>query len=191
MHYINKWWRIVVVVSGNAWMFSEKVNASIISIRQSLWNESWVTSRFALPHQLVGLLVFRRKKTIGHLMFVRSFVRHEISSSNISKPVWPRITKFYEDIHADIIYSQTGYDVIIFSVGSKSHKRVNFLSYPGRNFSVMVQPIRKRFTVLETVIQGLHFLLCNLLDVFAPWARKWGSSGPTVVETTNASRFEI
>ena len=41
----------------------------------------------------------------------------------------------------------------------------------------------KMFTVLETVIHGLHFLLCNLLDIFAPWPRKWGSSGPCVVYT--------
>ena len=34
--------------------------------------------------------------------------------------------------------------------------------------------IRKMFTVLETVIQGLHFLLCNPLDIFAPGPRKWG-----------------
>ena len=45
---------------------------------------------------------------------VRSFVRHEISSSNISKTVRPRITKFYGDIHTDIVYSHTGYDVIIY-----------------------------------------------------------------------------
>ena len=62
---------------------------------------------------------------------------------------------------------------------------------------------KKRFTVLETVIQALHFLSCNLVDIFARWPRKWGSSGPTVVyalhkwliliflETTNASRFKI
>ena len=31
------------------------------------------------------------------------------------------------------------------------------------------------------MIQGLHLLLCNLLDIFVPWTRKWGSSGPTVV----------
>jgi len=67
-------------------------------------------------------------------------------------------------------------------VGSKSHKRVvNFWWHSDRDFSIMVQPIPKWFTVLETVIQGVYFLLCNLLDIFAPWPRKWGSSGPTVV----------
>ena len=43
----------------------------------------------------------------------------------------------------------------------------------------MVQPILNNFTVLETVIRGLHFVLCNLLDIFAPWPRKWSSSGST------------
>ena len=44
-----------------------------------------------------------------------SFVQHEISSWNISRTVvWPRITKFYTDINTDIVYSHTGYDVIIY-----------------------------------------------------------------------------
>ena len=43
---------------------------------------------------------------------VRSFVRHEISSSNISKTISPRITRFLGDIYTDIVYSHTGYDVI-------------------------------------------------------------------------------
>ena len=34
-----------------------------------------------------------------------SFVRCEISSSNISKTVWARIIKFYRHIHTDIVYS--------------------------------------------------------------------------------------
>ena len=55
-----------------------------------------------------------RATGIGHFMFVSSFVRHEINSSNISKNVWPRITKFYGDIDTDIVYSHTGYDVIIY-----------------------------------------------------------------------------
>ena len=67
----------------------------------------------------------------------------------------------------------------------------------------MVQPILNYFTVLETVIQWLQFLFCNLLDIFAAWPRKWGSSGPTVVyalhkllilicsETANASSVKI
>ena len=32
------------------------------------------------------------------------------------------------------------------------------------------------------VIQVIHFLFCNPLDEFAPCPRKWGSSGPTVVQ---------
>ena len=33
------------------------------------------------------------------------------SSSYISRMVWPRIAKFYIDIHIDLVYSPTGYDV--------------------------------------------------------------------------------
>ena len=54
------------------------------------------------------------------------FVRHEISSSNISKTVWPTTTKFYSDIHNDIVYSHTGHDVIIYFlsevIGDKQSK---------------------------------------------------------------------
>ena len=42
-----------------------------------------------------------------------SLIRHEISSSNISKTVWPRITKFLQAMHTDIVYSHPGYYVII------------------------------------------------------------------------------
>ena len=59
--------------------------------------------------------------------------------------------------------------------------RVNCGSCSGRDFSITFQPILKWFTGLETAIQVLHFLLCNLIDIFAPWPRKWGSSGPSVV----------
>ena len=33
----------------------------------------------------------------------------------------------------------------------------------------------QRFTVLETVFQVHHLLLCNLLDSFVPWPGKWVS----------------
>ena len=48
------------------------------------------------------------------------------------------------------------------SVGSKLHKRVQFGSFCGRDFSVMFQPISKRFTVLERAIQVRH----SPLDTF-------------------------
>ena len=85
---------------------------------------------------------------------VPSFVRHEISSSNISK-----ITKFYGDIHTDIVYNHTGYDIITYFRSAANRAYVYFGSYSGRDFSVTVRPkpILKRFKVLETVIQGVHF----------------------------------
>ena len=45
----------------------------------------------------------------------------------------------------------------------------------------MFQPILKMFAVLETMMQGLHSFLCNLLDIVARLPQKSGSSGPTVV----------
>ena len=55
----------------------------------------------------------------------------------------------------------------------QSHKRVHLGSCSGRDLSMPVQPILKKFTVFETVIQGFNFLFCKLLDIFAPWPPKW------------------
>ena len=38
-----------------------------------------------------------------------------------------------------------------------------------------LKPILKKFTVLKTVIQGLHFPLCNLLEIFSLGPRKMGA----------------
>ena len=43
--------------------------------------------------------------------FVRSFVRHKVSCSNISITVRPRITKFYTDFLANLLFSHTWYDI--------------------------------------------------------------------------------
>ena len=37
-------------------------------------------------------------------------VHHKVSGSNISRTVWPRITKFCTDVLADLVYRHTGYD---------------------------------------------------------------------------------
>ena len=51
----------------------------------------------------------------------------------------------------------------------------SFGSSSVRDFSITVQRILTEFTVLETVIEVLHFLFRNLLDIFAPWPRKMGT----------------
>ena len=135
---------------------------------------------------------------------VRLRRRHQMICWNISETVRASDVKIYHKIALDSLYISTRkWRHKLLSVGSESYKRVNFGSRSGRDFSITVQPILKRFTILEIVIQGLHFSLCNLLDVFAPWPRKWGSIGPAVVyafhmwlilicsETTNASSFKI
>ena len=53
LHYINGWCRIVVAVNGNAWTFSEQVISS--RVLYMAVTVGWLTSYFALPHQLVGL----------------------------------------------------------------------------------------------------------------------------------------
>ena len=41
-----------------------------------------------------------------------SFVRHNVKQSYISRAVSPRIAKFYMGVHAYLVYSHYGYDVI-------------------------------------------------------------------------------
>ena len=96
---------------------------------------------------------------------------------NISETTKASNFKMQNTIAIDSLYIFTGNDVThqLLPVGHKSHKRVHFASSSGRDFSVMVHPMLKKFTVLETVVQGLHFLLCNLLDIFAPLPRKMGA----------------
>lgn len=50
------------------------------------------------------------------------------------------------------------------SVSNKPHKRVHFGSCSGRDSSIMVQKISKRFKVLERVIQVLRFPFYNPLE---------------------------
>ena len=45
-------------------------------------------------------------------MQVSSFVCHEVRQSYVLRTVSPRITKFYTDIHASLLYTHTGYDLI-------------------------------------------------------------------------------
>ena len=48
-----------------------------------------------------------------------SIVHHKVSGSNISRTFWPRVTKCYTDIHTDLLYSRTGYDVTNYTSGPK------------------------------------------------------------------------
>ena len=84
-----------------------------------------IKSRFVWLERDKFLGVAFRAIGIGHLMLVR----REISSSDISKTVWPRITKFYGDIHTDIVYIQTGYDVIICFRSAANRTNVKILGH--------------------------------------------------------------
>ena len=76
------------------------------------WNK-WLTTvaltgmtwRFTLPINWWTFLFYAG--------VVRSFVvRHKVKQLYISITIWPRITKFYTDIHTDRVYNSTGYDII-------------------------------------------------------------------------------
>ena len=79
--------------------------------------------------------------------------------------------KISNSIALNSLYIFIGNDVTSYFRSQANRMNVFIL---GRDFSIMVQPILKKFTVLEIVIQVVHFLLCNLLDISATWPRKWG-----------------
>ena len=95
---------------------------------------------------------------------------HEMNFlGNISETIRASNFNIYHKVALDSLYISTGNEVInYFSDRKQIVQPVNFGSFSGHDFSITVQPILKRFTVLESVIQGLHLLLCNLLDIFAP-----------------------
>ena len=70
-----------------------------------------------------------------------SFVRHKVKQSYSSRMVCPRINKFYSDIHTDLLYISTVYDVTIYFRSEVIAIQIveNADSYGcGRNFSRML-----------------------------------------------------
>ena len=53
-------------------------------------------------HRSLTVLCEPYVRALGH---IRSFVRDKVSPSNISRTVWPRLTKFHIDIHTDLFYN--------------------------------------------------------------------------------------
>ena len=76
-----------------------------------------LVAAFCLHHQLVGFLLDKANRRMAFCyqrlprsaLFVRrhSFVRHKVSGSDILRTVLPRNTKFYTDIHADLLSTAT------------------------------------------------------------------------------------
>ena len=77
-----------------------------------------------------------------------------MSFSNISKTVQPRITKFYSDIHTDMFYSRTRYDIIIYfrseAIGEKNSRKYRLR--------------RLRVEFLETIQDGIMKLYMLIED---------------------------
>ena len=80
-------------------------------------------------------------------------------------------THLYRHMPGRYLYLHMKWRHQLLPVSSKSRKRVHFGSFSGRDFLKTVQQISEKFRVLESLIQGLHFLLYNQLDIFAPLPR--------------------
>ena len=96
---------------------------------------------------------------IGFIMFVR----REINSSNMSKTIWPRITKFYRDIHTNIVYSHTGYEAIIYFRSKIIAKKLLKIPLPTASGGISRKWFKLRsrnFTRLSRTIQS-HILARN------------------------------
>ena len=66
-----------------------------------------------------------------------------------------------------ILYISTGNDVTSY-FGSPTNRIIVFILGRDIDDGSTDEPILKKFTVLEIVVQGLHFLMWNILDIFAP-----------------------
>ena len=64
----------------------------------------------------------------------------------------------------------------ILPVRGKSQKYVYFGSLSAQYSLKTIQPISKRFTVLDRLIQVLHCLLRQTSDIVVTWPRKWDSN---------------
>ena len=113
--------------------------------RGNCWNVIWILN-------LVIGMAFRLTPPISGWVFMTpsaSVVHYKVCGSYISRPVWPRISKFYMDIHTDLVFSHAKYDVTSYfqSVFIEVRKTAENAPSDGfrSNFSVaalcLVQPI--------------------------------------------------
>ena len=108
--------------------------------------------------QFVGFSIVPRFRRSACMAFLPrscstiTFVQHEIVISNISysRTVWPRITKFYVNIHTDIFYSRTWYDVrhYLLPVGNISEKRNTRLCQNYRTICLICHPTNVMLRVI-------------------------------------------
>ena len=91
------------------------------------------------------------------------------SCLNISETIRASNFQIAHNVAQDSLYPSTRNDVIIYVRSAANRTKCSrWVMFGWRFFSMTLEPILKKFTVLEIVIQWLHFLLCNLLDIFAP-----------------------
>ena len=85
----------------------------------------------------------------------------------------------FHHIAFDSLYISTRNDITSYFGSAANHinKCVHLGSCSSCNFWIMFQPILKRFPVWNSSAS----FSAVLLDIFAPWPRKWGSSGPVVI----------
>ena len=86
---------------------------------------------------------------------VHSFVRHEISSSNISKTFWARTTLFHRRIHTDIVYSRTGHDIIIYFRSKVIGETVDGFGWNFSRKRLQISPVKNIGRVFE--LSGVSF----------------------------------
>ena len=118
------------------------------------------------------------------LRHVRLFFWHQISSSNISRTVWPKITKFYMDNHTEIVYNRTIYDIIIYF--RSEVKRKNCRKY--RLQWLWAQFLENGSSEDGQILQTLSRTICltNLPDMTSPAA-----SGRHVLSLENPRKCRI
>ena len=129
-------------------------------------------------------IIFRRNAIgISFVTFVHSLTRNH--SSNISRTVWPRFTKFYMDIHTDILCGHTGYD------GRKLLQKLSKILFPTASGGISQERFKRGLPKLthfsETVCHkptGYNVTSCfrSALLKFEKWPKM---SHPTALFALN------
>ena len=104
-----------------------------------------------------------------------AFRRHEMIFFNISKTIRDSDFKIYHKVVLDSLFIRTGNDVINYfrSAANRTNVIKFWVIFESRFLDNGSTDSEKVYS-LETAIQVVHFLLCNVLDIFCSLAHKMG-----------------
>ena len=105
---------------------------------------------------------------------------------SISETIRASNFEIYHNVAHDSLYMSTGNVVTIYiQCGANSANVSIYGPCSGRDFSTTAQPLTKKITVMQIIVQALHLVVRKSLDIFASWPWKWHWTACTVVNALN------